>query len=196
MIASNRASAFPASIAPAPQSTPPRPRRLPAPASCSLARVLRSHRRSPYIRGGVSVFWRWRKVCEYAIAARLHDVCARGSRVHGYYLADCWLQLPTAVTRRTTGERKVMRKRLINLVCLYWYRSHIWNDRTRRPSTRDILKQKEPSTRSTGRTPRRRRVVIAPGASVNSSTKGRAWRPRNDGAVAREMTSVRPAPRS
>ena len=61
--------------------------------------------------------------CEYAIAARLHDVCARGSRVHGYYLADCWLQLPTAVTRRTTGERKVMRKRLINLVCLYWYRS-------------------------------------------------------------------------
>ena len=54
----------------------------------------------------------------------------------------------------------------------------------------------EPSTRSTRRTPRRRRVVIAPGASVNSSTKGRAWRPRNDGAVAREMTSVRPAPRS
>ena len=61
------------------------------------------------------VFWRWRKVCEYAIAARLHDVCARGSRVHECYLADCWLQLPTAVTRRTTGERKVMRKRLINL---------------------------------------------------------------------------------
>ena len=140
MIASNRASAFPASIAPAPQSTPPRPRRLPAPASCSLARVLRSHRRSPYIRGGVSVFWRWRKVCEYAIAARLHDVCARGSRVHECYLADCWLQLPTAVTRRTTGGRKVMRKRLINLVCLYWYRSR-WNDRTRRPSTRDILKR-------------------------------------------------------
>jgi len=54
----------------------------------------------------------------------------------------------------------------------------------------------EPSTRSTRRTPRRRRVVIAPGASVNSSTKGRAWRPRNDGAVAREMRSVRPAPRS
>ena len=50
----------------------------------------------------------------------------------------------------------------------------------------------EPSTRSTRRTPRRRRVVIAPGASVNSSTKGRAWRPRTDGAVAREMSSCGP----
>ena len=137
----------------------------------------------------------WRKVCEYAIAARLHDVCARGSRVHECYLADCWLQLPTAVTRRTIGGRKVMRKRLINLVCLYWYRNLERPD----PQTidaRHFEANEEPSTRSTRRTPRRRRVVIAPGASVNSSTKGRAWRPRNDGAVAREMTSVRPAPRS
>ena len=139
----------------------------------------------------------WRKVCEYAIAARLHDVCARGSRVHGCYLADCWLQLPTALTRRTTGGRKVMRKRLINLVCLYWYRS----DNLERPDPQTIEARhfeanEEPSTRSTRRTPRRRRVLIAPGASVNSSTKGCAWCPRNDGAVAREMTSVRPAPRS